>query len=355
MTEQTAIQVSNYDKIKALARNKATIERFAEMLGSKTDAMSYIASAMLAVANSDALMECTPSSIFNTVMRAAALRLSCDPSLRQAHIVPFYNKKKGRREAQFIPGYIGLNNLAQRTGKYRYLNAHELYEGQVLEVNQLTGEPQLHGRRMNDNIIGYYHYFELFTGFKHVLFMSVEELREHGRKYAPKNPMWETNFHDMAKKTVTRLHLLKDGVLDPFDRSIIAAASEDIEGDIAGDAIDATFTDQDDEQAEHLAVEKQAEKEAQPKRAEAEMMAELYGEPVPQPEPEQPTLAEAAQEEGGEIPAFQKSEKGEVYADMDIGQLSWHFNSLTKNKNRTDLQDQKLAYLKDLIKKKASQ
>ena len=64
MAEQNGLAVSNYDKIKALARNKTTVERFAEMLGSKADAMSYISSAMLAVANSDALMECTPSSDF---------------------------------------------------------------------------------------------------------------------------------------------------------------------------------------------------------------------------------------------------------------------------------------------------
>ena len=258
-------------------------------------------------------------------MRAAALRLSCDPSLRQAHIVPFYNNKKGKREAQFIPGYIGLNNLAQRTGKYRYLQAHELYEGQVLEVNQLTGEPQLHGRRESDKILGYYHYFELFNGFKHVLYMTVEELQAHGQRYAAKNPMWKTNFHDMAKKTVTRLHLLKDGVLDPFDRTIIASASEDIEGEIAGDTIDATFTDQDDEDAAHMAVEQQAQEEAKPKRTEAQIMNELFGETEKAPEP-------AAQKMNLETAmTFKTSDKApKPYHEIDSGTLAHMSNTLKK-------------------------
>jgi recombination protein RecT len=299
MAEQhqtNAIQISNYDKIRAMARNKTTIDRFVEMLGSKSNAMAYISSAMLAVANSDQLMECAPASVFNSVMRAAALRLSCDPALKQAHIVPFYNNKKGRREAQLIPGYIGLNQLAQRTGKYRFLQTSELWEGQIIEVNQLTGEPQLHGRRSGDTVLGYFHYFELFNGFKHILYMTVDQLRAHGEQYAAKNPMWKSNFPAMCKKTVTRLHLLKDGLLDPFDRSILQEASEETAGsDVMGETIDGAFTEQDEAIAAQEAAVQKAEP---PKHTAAENLSALgfdpeTGEVTPKKaEPETPKTPE---------------------------------------------------------------
>jgi len=302
MTDQTkAITVTNYDKIRAMASNEITIKRFTDMLGNRSSAMSYISSAMLAVANSDDLMACTPSSVMNSVMRAAALRLSCDPATKQAYIVPFnhYDKKtkQSTRQAQFIPGYIGLNQLAQRTGKYRHLNTSPLYEGQALDINQLTGEPVLRGQKKNADspVIGYFHYFELFNGFKHALYMTVEELRAHGEKYAPSNPKWKSDFSSMAKKTVTRLHLLHDGILDPFDREQIEAAADEISGGemvTETDTIDGTFTESDDETAAAEAAAAAIEKANAPKRSEADLMAEITGEPAPkpatQPEPEQP-------------------------------------------------------------------
>jgi recombinational DNA repair protein RecT len=181
--------------------------------------------------------------------------------MKQAHIVPFYNNKTGKRDAQFIPGYVGLNQMAMRTGKYRVLNCSYIREGQVIDIDELTGIPTIHGKREGDTILGYFHYFELFDGFKHILYMTVEELHAHGNKYAAKNPMWKNSFDAMARKTVTRLHLLKNGILDPYDRSMVEAASEEIEPDSTiinrEDTVDASFTEADDETA---AIEAAAQK-----------------------------------------------------------------------------------------------
>jgi recombination protein RecT len=287
MTEQSkALVVTNHDKIKALAHNQKTIERFTQMLGSKREALAYITSAMLAVANSPDLMECTPSSVFNSVMRAAALRLYCDPALRQAYPVPFNNKVKGRngepdrwiKQATLIIGYIGLNNLAARTGKYRYLNASELYEGQTIEINQLTGAATIKGSRKSDKVIGYFHYFELIKGLSHTHYMTVEDLKAHGERYAPKNPLWRNAFPDMAKKTVTRINLLKFGILDPSDRAVIDEMSEDRPEGEAVNTIDGEFTEVDDELAEQAAAETTTTNE--PISA-ADAYRELTGEEMP--------------------------------------------------------------------------
>jgi len=288
MTEQTqskAIVVSNYDKIKAMANNQATIQRFVEMLGNRTTAHSYITSAMLAVQNSKDLMECTPSSVFNVVMRAAALHLSCDPALKQAYIVPFYDNNTHTRKASFIPGYIGINQMALRTHKYRYLQTSELWEGQEICINQLTGAAHIEGQRKSDKVIGYFHYFELFTGLSHTYYMTVEELEAWHQRYAPKNPIWKSHFPDMCKKTVTKQNLLKFGVLDSNDRAILEEADEDRpEGELMGnDTIEGVFNEQDDAKAEEEAKIAAEAKANEPQRDPQEIINELSGQPSETP------------------------------------------------------------------------
>lgn len=320
--------VSNYDKLKALARNQATVSKFVEMLGSRQQAMSYIASAMLVVANSDDLQQCEPASVFNSVMRAAALRLSCDPSTKQAHLVPFYNSKKGRKEAQLIPGYVGLNQLALRTRKYRNLNAGRLYEGQIIEVDQLTGKTAIRGIMTSRNVIGYFHYLELHDGYSHTYYMTAEELRAHGEKYAPKNAMWRNSFDAMALKTVTRMNLLKYGVLDPDDRAILEEAAEDVDGDMIPqeNTIDATFTDDDVEQA----VSDAQNEPQKPQKTQAEIMNDLGFSTDEQPASE-PAAVTAARELGGvvvdappmtyEEACAVENSKGQRYGDIDTATL----------------------------------
>lgn len=282
----TQLAVKNYDAIRALARNTETVDRFIEILGSGPSARSFIASAMLAVANSKDLQECSPSSIFNSVMRAAALRLSCDPSTKQAHLVPFWNNKTGRRECQFIPGYVGIQNLALRTNKYRYMNPGRVYEGEAIEFDRLTGKAHFVGTKKSNTVIGYFHYFELHSGYSHTVFMTTEELREYGKRHAPKNPMWNTNFEAMALKTVVRQNLLKHGELDPTAREILEqVADETQDSEMIPATIDGEFTEDDDARAAIEAGEYQG-----PKRSETEIMNDL-GFEQPTEKPAEPTTA----------------------------------------------------------------
>jgi recombination protein RecT len=279
MTDQSkSIQVSNYDRIKAMAKRPETIARFVEIMGSKPEAMGYITSAMLAVANNPDLQDCTPSSLFNSVMRAASLRLYCDPALRQAHLVPFKNRRQNVVNATLILGYIGINNLALRTGQYEIANAGRLYEGQTMETDQLTGISTIQGKPISKTVTAYFHYFKLKTGYSHVLFMTVEELHAHGERYGRGNEMWTNRFDDMSMKTVTRLNLLKYGILDPHDKTVVAQLEDERDPDaepIQVSIIDGEFSDADDDAAALAAVEIATQKANAPKKTEAEIMGEL--------------------------------------------------------------------------------
>ncbi len=313
LAKRQETQITNYDKIKALADNRDTIIRFTNMLGSRYLAQSYIASAMLAVANSKDLMECSPSSIFNSTMRAAALRLYCDPALKQAHLVPFWDSKAGHKNATMIIGYVGLNNLALRTGKYQFLNANAIYEGQTLEIDQLTGDAKITGAIKSRTAIGYFHYFRLKDGFSHAYYMAIEELRAHGEKYAPKNPLWKSKFEDMARKTVTRMNLLKFGILNPNDRDILDGI-EGVDGEIVG-GIDAEFTETDDLTAEEDAEKKKEAEANAPTRSQEEILKELGLGASPAPIPQEPLPMEL------ERAKSVVNSKGKKYADMTAEEL----------------------------------
>lgn len=260
MSDQKQIQLSNYDKIKLMAKNAQVIQSFTNVTGSKQGALSYISSALLAVSDNKALMECTPASIMSSALRAAALHLSCDPALGQAYPVPY----NGVATLQI--GWKGLEQLALRTGKYRFINTSHISEGQSIEIDELTGAARIHGTRIpKGKILGYFSYFELFNGYSHALYMSVEEIHEHAKKYSKTynydSSPWKKEFDKMARKTVLRLNLLRYGLLD--QRELVQA---DMAEEESGEPVvfDTTFED----------VELTPEPPAPP-RSESEVLSEL--------------------------------------------------------------------------------
>jgi recombination protein RecT len=350
MTEnnQKGIQVTNYDKVKALARNEKVISTFAQVVGNKRAAMAYIQSALLAVASNQALMECDPASIMTTALRAATLQLSCDPALGQAYPVPY----KGKATLQL--GFRGIKQMALRTNKYRFINVSELYEGQVVEENQLTGAVRLAGKRTTDKVIGYFCYFELFNGYSSFLYMTVEELDAHAQRYSKSynsnSSLWKSEFGKMAKKTVLRLCLLRNGVMTPEDKAVLTSISEDEESADNAGMLDGNFGDipEDD-----LSIE--PEKTTRP---DADILGELEGKKAPVSkgpaitpgQDEQPIRPNEDAPEGIGQP-WMFSSDGKPYADMKVKDWSFHINGLMKYPApRSELDEAKIAYLRQLIK-----
>jgi recombination protein RecT len=211
--------------IKEYGRSPEIIERFAEIVG-KHNAGGYVQSAILAVANNEALQKCTPQSIFASALRAATVQLLCEPSLGQAYLVPFKDK------ATFIIGYKGLYQLALRTGKYRFINVSSIYEGELIFEDRFTGEVSLEGGKTSNTVIGYLASFQLTSGFSKSLYMTVDEIHAHADKYSKSvnyaTSPWKTNRVEMERKTVLRLLLSRYGYLDPKDA---LAISDDPEAD----------------------------------------------------------------------------------------------------------------------------
>lgn len=335
------------DKLRKIMRAEETVSRFMEIMN-KREAMAYISSVLLEVANTPALQDCTPQSIIVSAMKAATLGLSCARETGQAYLVPF--RDHGVAKATLIVGYRGLEQLALRTGKYRFINVARVYEGQTVDEDQLTGKIKINGFRKNHTVIGYCLYFELLAGFSKAFYMSVEDLLAHAERYSKtyhnSNSLWKTETDKMMAKTVLRLGLSKYGYLDPFDRMQLDRADESQPTDEEEQAVDIAW------------IEPETTSETREEKI-ARIQEELFGPPpAPQsattPEPAGPAI-ETITPEGCKMSygmaCEARSTDGNLYVEMPTKNLVMRVNTIGKipDNQRTEHHNWSLDAIKTIL------
>lgn len=133
---------------------------------------------LLALCDADVnLSLCEPSKLMMCAMNATALNLPLNKNLGYAYIIPY----KGIPSFQI--GYKGLIQLALRSGQYKFLNACEVRNGEILR-NKFTGEIKFLGENENGNIIGYMACLELNNGFKASLYMTEAQIEQHAIRFS---------------------------------------------------------------------------------------------------------------------------------------------------------------------------
>ena len=210
----------NTPNLQQILNSAGVKNRFDELLDNSS--ASFISSILTIVRSNSRLQECSPNSILSASGIAAALKLPINPSLGFAYIVPY----KG--QAQFQIGWRGLVQLAMRSGLYATLNAGAVREGQISEIDFITGEI-IRGEKISEKIVGYVSYMELLNGFRKSLYMTIEEIQAHAEKYSQsyaydlksgkKSSVWSTNFDAMAKKTVLKRLLSGFGIMSIDQKS----------------------------------------------------------------------------------------------------------------------------------------
>lgn len=216
--------MSNNQSLQQVINREDIRKRFEDMLGS--NAASFLSSILTLVNSNNKLKECSTASILSAAGIAAALNLPISPSLSFAYIVPY--KVGNNYQAQFQISSKGLTQLAMRSGQYRKLHAGPVLEGQVKDIDFITGD-LIRGEKVSDKVVGYVGYLELLNGFSKTLYMTKEEIAAHAKRYSQsyaydlknnrKTSVWSTNFDAMAKKTVLKLLLAKYGVMSIDMRS----------------------------------------------------------------------------------------------------------------------------------------
>lgn len=208
--------------LKALLNTPTMKKKFEEVL--KDKANGFMASILTLVSNDSYLADSEPMSILTGALTAATLDLGLDKNLGYAYLVPFktQNKSTGRweKKANFVLGYKGYIQLAQRSGQYKALNVTEVCEGELISWNRLTEEFIFDQKaKTSDDVIGYVGYFELLNGFKKTVYWTKQEIESHrqanskDKDKTKKSGVWFSDYDSMARKTVLRGLLSKWGIL----------------------------------------------------------------------------------------------------------------------------------------------
>lgn len=218
--------VSKIDTLKVMLNADSVQAQFKNALAENSN--SFVASLIELYSGDSYLQNCEPKAVVMQALKAAVLKLPIIKALGQAYIIPY--KKGNEMLPQFQIGYKGYIQLAIRTGAYRILNADVVYEGEYQSRNKLTGEFDLNGTAKSDTIIGFFAHFELTTGFSKTLYMTMQKIDEHAKKYSKSYNQqfspWKTEFDKMGIKTVLTLLLTHWGFLSTEMQQAFAADND---------------------------------------------------------------------------------------------------------------------------------
>lgn len=211
--------------IKNLLSNESVKAKFSEIL--KEKAAGFTANLAVMVNNSQALQKLQPASIISAAVVSASLDLPLDPNLGFAAIVPYGDK------AQFQIMYKGLIQLAMRSGQYKTIGVTEIYEGELISENRLTGEYVFDfTAKTSEKVVGFAAYFSLLNGFEKTVYWPVSQVEGHGKRFSQTYKkgfgLWKDDFNSMGKKTVLKSLISKWGILSiemqravKFDQGVI--------------------------------------------------------------------------------------------------------------------------------------
>lgn len=194
--------------------NRADVkQKFEEILGKR--APQFMTSVLQIANSNDLLKNADPLTIYNSALMSASLDLPLNNNLGFAYIVPYNQKQKdnsSRQVAQFQLGYKGFIQLAQRSGQFKTISACAIYEGQIKTNDPLRGI-EFDFSVKSEKIVGYASYFKLLNGFEKTLYMTIEDVNKHAKKYSQTFKkgfgIWAEDFDAMAQKTVIKLLLSK--------------------------------------------------------------------------------------------------------------------------------------------------
>lgn len=263
----TRNNMTNVATIENWVESDAIKKKFQEVLDKGAGA--FVTSLLSLVKSTPQLAVEEPKTILSAAMTAATLKLSINPNLGFAYIIPY------GKEAQFQMGWKGYVQLAMRTRQYKTINAAVVYEGQIEDIDFITGEI-IKGKKKSDKVVGYVAYFELINGFKKTFYMTREDMLRHAQTFSQSyaydkrsgkgTSVWSKNFDAMGLKTVIKHLISKYGIM-----------SIDMQGAALSEAIAAD--NERDWSAEQNVTPLEEAAEA------AQAIAEPAAQPQPQPEP----------------------------------------------------------------------
>lgn len=214
----------------SMVQNVKTQNYLHSVLGDKKQV--FVANMVALVSNNRSLCECEPTTVMFACLKSAALDLSVDPALGLTYVIPYRDRKNNCVVAQWQMGARGYVQLALRSGQFKKLNVRDVRKGEIVGQDFVSGEMEfkaIETDRENQPIIGYVAYFKLVNGFEKQLYMNLEELEKHGKRFSQTyrrgEGLWasEDSKGAMMEKTVLKRLLSKYAPLSVDMRMAIEA------------------------------------------------------------------------------------------------------------------------------------
>jgi len=272
--------------------NGTTISFFRDSMPNATGkhaeeaAKRFAKMAYTTICQNPTLQRCSLPSIIKAASISASLDLDID-TRGLAYLVPYKNKR-GQLEAQFQIGYLGLIELAYRSGKVKAISAHCVYESEKDQVKiirfdgQYKVEHPFAYERPTGKMVAVYATAQVEGMGPSTVVLRADEV-EHYRKLskAPDSPAWKNHYEAMAKKTAIRqlAKFLPKSILEDFSRGAAAdeqesfveaqqSARAQIEAEAGSETFDATFQDEGEADPEWQAKKDAAKAKLQEAEAE---------------------------------------------------------------------------------------
>lgn len=187
------------------------------------------------------LMNCTPMSIFGSVIQAGQMGLMLGGALGQAYLIPF------KSVCNLVPGYKGYIQLVNRSGQVGVINAETVWDKDVFKRTMGSDPKLIHEPGdyptvqdvANRKAVAYYATVQtkMGTAFRT---LTKAEAEFHKNKHALSDKTWNEHFDAMAMKTC----IIKLCKYLPMSAEVQSAIFMD-EMMEAGETVDASFLFQD--------------------------------------------------------------------------------------------------------------
>ncbi|MGX1901146.1 recombination protein RecT [Thermolongibacillus altinsuensis] len=203
------------------------------VLPKQFDTERFLRIALSEVRRNPQLSQCSIESLGGAIMQSAILGL--EPGLHgYAYLVPRWNSKAGRFDAEFQIGYKGYIDLAHRTGKVAFITAEIVYEDDYFEFQYGTNQKLIHKPNIESEKYGdpeyakkYYAYIKFKDGSEQFKVITKKQALRHAQRFTTsKNKEgelvgpWKTDFDAMALKTAIKLLFKTVQVSTEFQQQI---------------------------------------------------------------------------------------------------------------------------------------
>lgn len=254
----TTVQTTPKQTVASIMNTPAMQKKLNDVLGSEKSAASFISSVISVTNGNSYLRNADPMTVVGSAMVAATLNLPVVPTLGMAYIIPY------GKQAQFQIGYLGILQLAERSGQVKNIIDEVVYEGQLVKKNKFTGEYEFdEDAKTSDKVIGYMARIELVNGFAKTIYWTIEEVQAHATKFSQayqkgyQSP-WKSDFDAMARKTVLKALLRKYAPKDialqqalRFDQAVVTPnTAGDTDEEVIIDAFNVDYADNKQQMAE---------------------------------------------------------------------------------------------------------